>query len=269
MKDVSFCSERVFLCTNIFSVSACFFTKACITIIKLVDSFVREDLVLSEWPNIAVPLETGIINPTFVGTGFFIGYKNCPCLVTNEHVIKRQEIWYRTNLDNFESGRVAINVNDHNIGYLSQWFTHPSKKLDLALAWAPVNYRSVNHFEALPDSRIVTEEYIIKKDEQLVTWGFPRGEGYSPSNSTYPVRTTGKIIDEDEDTFIIQTQLDHGSSGSPVFVKTNDMKKSKLLGIIQIGNFEKKIASVIKAKYIMEIIETEACQKAFIYRFPL
>ena len=154
------------------------------------------------------------------GTGFLIKFfkdeKELYCLMTNEHVIKKQMIELNEIIDvnyNFEKKWIKIKLD------INQRFIKYDLKMDITIIQIIPDDKIKEKYFLLPN---LNEINYINLDIYIVQ--FPEGKYLSFSE--------GKIQNIDNFEFMYNASTKPGSSGSPILLKNT----TKVIGIHKMGN---------------------------------
>ena len=182
-----------------------------------------------------------IFTKNSIGTGFFIKLykdeKELKCLITNEHVIKKEMI---------ESKEII----DINYKHEEEWF-----KIKLDITQRTIKYDSekdLTIIEIKSDDKIKEKYFLLPNinkinyiNEEINVIQFPEGEKLSHSE--------GKIISIDKFKIYYDASTKHGSSGSPIFLKNT----TTVIGIHKGYHKLKKINQGIQINSIIELLQSK------------
>lgn len=182
-----------------------------------------------------------------VATAFIFGYPlpsqkaSIPFLVTNRHVIENQvlaELHFVTKKD--EKPDLQNTITLPVTGLETQWSFHPNPKVDVAIV--PFG-RFVEHvkkqgteifFKSIHGNLVPTKNDYEEFDalEEILYIGYPSGL-FDSHNNTPIIRkgTTASHLNldyENEPKYLIEASVFGGSSGSPVFLRDNNLHWGKV-----------------------------------------
>lgn len=234
---------------------------------------------------VRIVADTDEVGKKSVGTGFLIAKKISDTqqqifLVTNKHVISKAENNGKV-VGNFKKAFFSFIKNEKgnpklgdsvtiNIENLTEmFFLHPDESVDLAICNISNLYNQITQnlkqdifIRTIPIEMIPAESETFDALEDVLFVGYP--DGIFDQKNHLPIMRKGITASPFEvdfnggKKFIIDAQVFPGSSGSPVFVKEQNMKNGNLrlgseryffVGVIsrvfqrnQIGNFKQVIA---------------------------
>jgi S1-C subfamily serine protease len=188
---------------------------------------------------VVVTLILQITNGQIVGsaTGFFYEKNDSLYLITNRHVVIDETKGIKPDIlrvklhsdpnDLTKNGDVDIPLYSNNI---AKWHVHPdysAKKIDIAVIEIDPNKLKPYFFKALSASVFLRKEYSLAMGEDVMVIGFPRGLSDTkhnlPINRSAMVSSAYNIDFQGSPLFLVDANLHHSMSGSPVMTRAKSI----------------------------------------------
>ena len=161
------------------------------------------------------------------GTGFFMKIdKIKKYLVTNYHVISKDNIYNDITLEIYNHKKMKLDIDNRDIKYFE-------KQKDITLIEIKNNDEIFNDIEFLDYDSNYTKGYYIYINTDVFSIGYPEGGSAAYSN--------GKITKLNEYEFEHNISTSNGSSGCPIILLNNNINLLQVIGIHKDGNESKKI----------------------------
>lgn len=218
-------------------------------------------LLPKEYLDAVVSIERKVADGSFntIATGFLVGLRSGRIsdkgeeffnvfLVTNKHVIEEEEnVWVRFNKGE-TSQRYVINLIDEKGNKI--WLPHPNPSVDLVVIYILANKLQEDgvEFKFFPEDILAfsdkMKELGVSQGDEIFVLGFPMG--ISGKEKKYVIVRGGIIarfdneIIQDSSSFLIDSSVFPGNSGSPVILKpsnisfegTKPIDKAFVIGVV-------------------------------------
>ena len=161
------------------------------------------------------------------GTGFFMRVNDKKkYLITNYHIISKDNIKYNIYLELYYNKRIKLNIYNRDIKFFE-------KPKDITMIEITNEDERYNDIEFLDYEKNYTKGYKIYKDVYIFSIGHPFGNDTSYS--------TGQITNFNNYGFEHNIPTTIGSSGCPIILLNDNVKRIKVIGIHTEGDGTKKI----------------------------